>query len=216
MSEDDRRYWERHAKHYDRSMTLLGRPLAPMVEMTADAVRDAKVLDVAAGTGLVTRAIARTAAHVLATDYAHAMVEALRRRIRSDGLSNAECEQADLYSLPFDAGTFDSVVAANVLHLVPDLEAALSALRRVVRPGGSVIVPTFCHDQTTLARITSRILALTGFPGRRRFTSERLMHALENAGLRVTRVEVIPGVIPVAYVQGVVPADTRVGARGSR
>jgi phosphatidylethanolamine/phosphatidyl-N-methylethanolamine N-methyltransferase len=203
MSNDERRYWERHAKNYDRSMTLLGRPLSRMVELTAESVRGAsRVLEVAAGTGLVTRAIARTAVEVLATDYASAMVESIRERIRHDGLSNVRCEQADLYSLPFEAGAFDAVIAANVLHLVPDLRGALGALRRVLRPGGRIIVPTFCHAQTSLSRVASRVLALTGFPGHRRFTAMGLRQELEAVGIRVTRMDLIPGVIPVAYAEG--------------
>jgi len=204
MSEDGHRYWERHAKSYDRSMSLLGRPLARMVELTAESVRGAsQVLEVAAGTGLVTRAIASSAGEVLATDYASAMVEELRARVRREGLSNVRCEQADLYSLPFEAHTFDAVIAANVLHLVPDLRGALAALVRMARPGGRIIVPTFCHDQTVLSRLTSRVLALTGFPGHRRFTAARLRHELEATSLRVTQMEVIPGVIPVGYAEAV-------------
>ena len=209
MSEEERQYWERHAKNYDRSMAVLGRPLTRMIELAADAVCGAsKVLEVAAGTGLVTRAIASAAKEVVATDYASAMVEALRARVQSDGLSNVRCEQADLYALPFEAGSFDAVVAANVLHLVPDLEGALVALRRVVRPGGCVVVPTFCHDQTILSRVASRILALTAFPGHRRFTSLGLQQALEGVGLRVTRMEVIAGAIPIAYAQAVTSTAT--------
>jgi ubiquinone/menaquinone biosynthesis C-methylase UbiE len=44
-----------------------------------------------------------------------------------------------LCALRFDDGTFDAVVAANVLHLVPDLPGALAALRRVLKPGGRII-----------------------------------------------------------------------------
>ena len=65
---------------------------------------------------------------------------------------------------PFDLGTgmlpsyggFDAVVAANVLHLVPDLTGALAALRRVVKPGGRVIVGEQPNEGFGLA----------GFPGR--------------------------------------------------
>lgn len=207
MSDDGRGYWERHAKNYDRSMALLGGPLPRMVELIAEAVRGAsKVLEVAAGTGLVTGALARSAGEVVATDYAAAMVEKLEERVRSDGLANVRCEQADLYTLRFEPATFDAVVAANVLHLVPDLPGALAALQRVTRPGGRIVVPTFCHDETALSWVVSRALAVTGFPGHRRFTAMRLREALEAAGIGVTRFEVVPGLIPIAYAQGV-PAN---------
>ena len=203
MTDSDRSYWDKHAKNYDRSMSLLGRPIPRMVELAGEATRGlGRVLEVAAGTGLVTPALAAGAGEVIATDYSAAMVAALEQRVRDAGVANVRCERADLYALRFDAGTFDAVVAANVLHLVPDLPGALAALRRVVRPGGRIVVPTFCHDETGLSWVVSRALAVTGFPGHRRFTSKSLRQAVEDAGVRVTRAEVLPGVIAIGYVEG--------------
>jgi len=203
MTDSDRSYWDKHAKNYDRSMSLLGRPIPRMVELAGEATRGLeRVLEVAAGTGLVTTSLAAGAGEVIATDYSAAMVAALERRVREAGVANVRCEQADLYALRFDDGAFDAVVAANVLHLVPDLPGALAALRRVVKPGGQIIVPTFCHDETALSWVVSRALAVTGFPGHRRFTARSLRQAVEEAGVRVTRAEVLPGVIPIGYVAG--------------
>ena len=203
MTDGDRSYWDKHAKNYDRSMSLLGRPIPRMVELAGEATRGlGRVLEVAAGTGLVTPALAAGAGEVIATDYSAAMVAALKQRVRDARVTNVQCEQADLYLLPFDAGSFDAVVAANVLHLVPDLPGALAALRRVSRPGGRVVVPTFCHDETALSWVVSRALAVTGFPGHRRFTAKSLRQAVEDAGVRVTRTETLPGLIPIGYVEG--------------
>lgn len=180
MTNGDRRYWDKHAKNYDRSMSLLGRPIPRMIELVGEATRGlGRVLEVAAGTGLVTPALAAGAGEVIATDYSAAMVAALKQRVRDARVTNVQCEQADLYLLPFDAGSFDAVVAANVLHLVPDLPGALAALRRVSKPGGRVVVPTFCHDETALSWVVSRALAVTGFPGHRRFTAKSLRQAVE-------------------------------------
>lgn len=203
MTDGNRSYWDKHAKNYDRSMSLLGRPIPRMVELAGEASRGlGRVLEVAAGTGLVTPALAAGAGEVIATDYSAAMVAALEQRVRSAGVGNVRCQQADIYALRFDAGMFDAVVAANVLHLVPDLPGALAALRRVVKPGGKLVVPTFCHDETGLSWVVSRALAVTGFPGHRRFTAKSLPQAVEDAGVRVTRTETLPGLIPIAYVEG--------------
>lgn len=201
--EGERGYWERHAGSYDRSMLLLGRPLPRMTALAAEAVRGApRVLEVAAGTGLVTVALARAAKAVVATDYAAAMVAALEARVRDERLENVTCRQADVYALPFEERSFDAVVAANVLHLVPDLEGALAALAAVAKPGARFVAPTYCHDETWRSRALSRVLALTGFPGSRRFTTARLRVALERAGVRVERTETLPGAIPIGYVEG--------------
>ena len=204
-SMSDRDYWERHARNYDASLRwVLGRPLPRMLELASEAVHGkGRVLEVAAGTGLVTSAIARTSESVVATDYAAAMVEALEQRVQDAGLENVTCEQADIYELPYSASEFDVVVAANVLHLVPDLPTAIRALRNVTKPGGSLVTPTFCHDETRASWLLSRLLAVSGFPGYRRFTMQSLRSALEDSGLQINHEELIPGLIPVGFVEAV-------------
>jgi phosphatidylethanolamine/phosphatidyl-N-methylethanolamine N-methyltransferase len=203
MTDKGQAYWNRHARNYDRSMLFLGKPLPRMVALAGEAVRGAqRVLEVAAGSGLVTTVLSRNAREVVATDYAPEMVAVLEERLRKNRISNVRCERADLYALPFQASSFDAVVAANVLHLVPDLAGALDALRRPLKPGGRLIVPTFCHDETALSRAVSRVVAATGFPGRRRFRLATLLAALAGSGLEVTRSEVIGGLIPIGYVEG--------------
>ena len=74
-----RGYWDRHAANYDRSMWLLGGPVEAMRRRAADAVRGCgRVLEVAAGTGLLTRGLAGSCTHLYATDYAAKMVEQMK------------------------------------------------------------------------------------------------------------------------------------------
>ena len=205
-AESDRGYWNRHAQNYGRSMRLLGRPIPRMCELASEAVAGHdRVLEIAAGTGVVTDALARRARRVIATDYAPAMVSVLSERCKALGLSNVEVEQADLFALRFETGTFDSVVAANVLHLVPDPSAALTELRRVLRPGGTLVVPTFCHGEGLVAAGLSRMLGLTGFPIHTRFTARAFRAAVVEAGLLIRRSETLAGPIPIEYVEGVPP-----------
>ncbi|ACY18685.1 class I SAM-dependent methyltransferase [Haliangium ochraceum] len=207
QSERDRRYWDQIAQGYDRKVRLFERATEQMLARIADDARGAgRVLEVAAGTGLVTAVLARAADEIVATDYAAAMVAELEQRVQAQGLTNVRCEQADLYALPYEAGSFDAVVASNVLHLVPDLDGAIAALRRVLAPGGSLYAPTFCHAQTWRSRMLSRVMALTGFPGQRRFTGESLADALSAAGLQVRARDIIPGLLPIGYVVATAPS----------
>src|SRR5262245_54331130 len=157
-------YWERHARRYDRATHVLSRrPVPRMLELAVDAVRGRRrVLEVAAGTGLVTTAIAPVVGELVATDYAARMVEQFEARVRAAGLTNVACERADIAALGFEPASFDAVVAANVLHLLPDLERSLASLRRVLRPGGVLVAPTYLHGETLFARLLSRVVALTG------------------------------------------------------
>ena len=199
----DRYYWDRHARNYGMSMRILGRPMPRMCALIAEELReDYNVLEVGAGTGLVTVIAARVARHVAATDYSEGMVQELRANLERAGITNVECLTRDIYDLGFEARSFDAVICANVLHLVPDLPGALAALAAMLRPGGILIAPTFCHAETWYSRTLSQILALTGFPGARRFTAASLRASLERAGLRTTRQETIAGAIPIGFVSG--------------
>lgn len=74
----------------------------------------------------------------------------------------------------------------------------------MLRPGGRLVVPTFCHDENALSWAVSRMLAVTGFPGHRRFTVKGLLEAIEASGVKVTRSEMLRGLLPIGYVEGTV------------
>ena len=203
-SSPGRDYWERHAKRYDTATRFLSRPVPRMLELVTEAAHGrARVLEVAAGTGLITTAIAPVVGELIATDYAASMVHALETRVREAGLTNVTCEHADLYGLRFEPASFDAVFAANVLHLVPDLESALASLRAMLRPGGMLVLPTYLHGETVVASLLSRLFSLTGFPGKCRFTSHSLTVAIKATGLRVQRFETIPGPFPIGFIEAV-------------
>lgn len=203
-----RAYWNIVAHKYDLTMAVFGGPIPSMVELTTDGLCGAdRVLEVAAGTGLVTVALARIAKSVIATDYAPQMVEMLRDKLQARDITNVECQVVDLYELPFPPASFDAVVAANVLHLVPDERAALASLRLALRPGGKLIVPTYCHGETWTARSISRMLAVTGFPGRRRFTLSSLRETVRTSGFEIVQSALLPGILPIGYVEASAQRD---------
>lgn len=205
-SGDNRKFWEWTATFYDHALTVFGKPYRRTFELTRRDVSGAdNVLEVGAGTGLLSREIAPEVDHLVATDYAVAMVDELREHVEEEGLSNVDCARADLYDLDYPDDTFEVVVAGNVLHLVPDLTEALASLRRVLRPGGTLVTPTFCHDETWLSSTASRLFALMGEPMHRRFTTASLREAHEAAGLEVNHSETAPGLIPIGYVASTLP-----------
>lgn len=194
-------YWQRHARRYDRSTRMLARPVPRMLELARSALTGrARVLEVGAGTGLLTAAIAPVVETLVATDYAEAMLGELTTRVRTANLENVTCQTANLQELPFADGSFDAVLAANVLHLVPDLTRALASARRVLAPGGLLVAPTYLHRETWRAAIMSRLFALTGFPGARRFSLGSLVEALTAHGFAVDGTETIAGPLPIGFV----------------
>lgn len=99
------------------------------------------VLDVACGTGIVTRHAAdRVGAggHVTGLDLNPAML-AVASRLRPD----ITWRQGDVAALPFDHDCFDVVTCQAAAMFFPDLDAALREMRRVTRPGGAVALQVF-------------------------------------------------------------------------
>ena len=97
-------------------------------------------LEVGAGSGAMTAQLltAFPAIRMVATDYDGDMVRVARQTMAPFG-DRAIVEQADAAALPFEAGRFDFVLSAAMLHHVGDWEKALAEIMRVLRPSGRLI-----------------------------------------------------------------------------
>ena len=112
-----------------------------------------RVLDVAAGTGDLTKAFARHVGPtglVLHTDINEAMLRQGRDRLLDEGVI-APSVLADAQSLPFPDASFEIVSIAFGLRNVTDKERALRELARVLRPGGRLLVLEFSRVAAPLA-----------------------------------------------------------------
>ncbi len=97
-----------------------------------------RILDLAAGTGTSTAHIARSGADVVACDISQGMIEVGRQR--HPELTFVHGNATDL---PFEDGSFDAVTISFGLRNVSDTAAALREMRRVVAPGGRVVITEF-------------------------------------------------------------------------
>ena len=79
MAQTDSRYWKRHARRYDHATLILNRRFGAMADRVAESIRGApRVLEIAAGTGLVTARIAHAVEVLVATDRSPEMLAILR------------------------------------------------------------------------------------------------------------------------------------------
>jgi ubiquinone/menaquinone biosynthesis C-methylase UbiE len=96
-----------------------------------------KVLDVAAGNGMVSLAAARRWCEVTSTDYVASLLERGRARAEAEGLP-IEFRVADAENLPFADGSFDTVVSTFGVMFTPDQDRAAAELLRVCKSGGQI------------------------------------------------------------------------------
>ena len=112
----------------------------------------ARVLDVAGGTGDLAVGLARQVGKsglVMLTDINAVMLSAGRDRLINEGLvANVLCAQADAEHLPFADSSFDCVTIGFGLRNVTDKPKALKSMRRVLKPGGQLLVLEFSKPTT--------------------------------------------------------------------
>lgn len=191
-------FWDRVAWLYDlveRSNRAVNAAAAARAAELVPA--GARVLDCAAGTGEFSLTAAERAGSVLCTDLSLPMLERARKKAQKRGLTNISFAQRDITALPDRDGSFDAVIAANVLHLLPQPERAVRELWRVAAPRGRLILPTYLQGRVGTAYGTMiKIYQGVGFHYEHAFTPETYRMLLESMDLAPVLVEVIPGRVP--------------------
>jgi ubiquinone/menaquinone biosynthesis C-methylase UbiE len=156
-----------------------------------------RVIDVGAGPGLLCAAIAEAVGaegRVCGVDVSEPLLDFARSRCAA--FPQAEFLLADATRLPLPDACFDAAISTQVLEYVPDVDAALAEIRRVLRPGGrAVIVDT---DWSTLVwkapdpLRAARVLAAWNLHVPDPHLPRTLARRLERAGLPLQSAQVLP------------------------
>lgn len=165
------------AKKYDRTNTVLSMGNDRMWRVaTTRAVaprRGQRILDLAAGTGASSVALARSGAEVIAADFSPGMIAEGRRRYGAQapggGIPNLTFVEADATALPFTDGEFDAVTMSFGLRNVHEPKKALRELLRVTKPGGALVICEFSRPPSP------------SFNGLYRFYNDRILPVLARA-----------------------------------
>jgi demethylmenaquinone methyltransferase/2-methoxy-6-polyprenyl-1,4-benzoquinol methylase len=139
--------FDRTAEKYDLLNSLMtggqDRAWRKAVARAIDAKPGERVLDLAAGTGTSSAAIAASGAEVVACDFSLGMLQVgTRRQGESSGVTFVA---GDALNLPFADDSFDAVTISFGLRNVADTHQALSEMLRVTRPGGRLLVCEVSH-----------------------------------------------------------------------
>jgi len=160
MSGMDRDFAGSMPEFYDRYLVPL--QFEPFANDMASRVRDltaGDVLEVAAGTGIVTRALAKAlpiAVTITATDLNPAMLEQARSH---PGLDRVVWREADAMTLPFPDNAFDAVLCQFGVMFFPDKSTGFREARRVLRPGGRFLFNVWGDLTGTARRLAQETVA---------------------------------------------------------
>ncbi len=121
-------YWARRAEGFRKFVQEAGKQADPFIDCILKELRpDDSVLDVGAGTGRHTVALARHAKHVTALDPSASMLKFLREDIGSQGLGNVDVINGGWPEAATNAPRVDVIISAHVLYPIEDVESFLRA-----------------------------------------------------------------------------------------
>ena len=187
--DQNKKFWDRHARLYapiqERSNRDLFGILVPLCGKYI--TKETRVLELACGSGQFTLPLARRAGVWEATDYSVPMVEAAKKR----NIPGAVFSVQDATNLPYEDGSFDLVLIANALHVMPQPEKALGEIHRVLKKGGILLAPTFVYEGK-YHTFRLKLMEIAGFRPYFKWTSRDLTEVIEKEGFRVLEKQRIP------------------------
>jgi ubiquinone/menaquinone biosynthesis C-methylase UbiE len=200
-------YWSRFADSYDKDGEyIVGKPILQAIEeklLSEKSLGDA--VEFGCGTGYFTKAIARNARHMVATDLSDEMLDAAHVRLKD--IENISIQKADCSSTSFPGERFDSVFMLNLIHVIKDPIRCLEESFRILRRGGSITVIDFTGYGMNLLnkmKLGFRYLKTWGLPprqGKDKMSKKELVSLVEEAGFKVKYVYVLEYGVNALYLK---------------
>lgn len=157
------------------------------------------VLDYGCAHGTVAIANAGKVKSILGIDFSGKMIETARRKAADCGTTNADFMKATIFDERLEYGSYDTVLALGILHLVDDKDMVLVRINELLKPSGLLLSATECmaERRTTLSLLLS-LLRKTGILSSMKFfTLAELKASITRAGFEIAGLEILT-VNPVA------------------
>jgi len=209
--------WERRRAQIERTT----RPVTDWMVRALDPQPGDTVLELAAGPGDVGFAVAPLLGEegrLISSDFSSEMLEVARRRAAELGLGNVEHRRIDAEDIPLEDDCVDGVLCRFGLMLMPDPEAAVAEIRRVLRPSGRLALAVWSTGQRNpWVTVAGRILVELGHapppdpnaPGPFVLAEpERLRGLLAGGGFGAVHIEEVPLVMTYDDVEDFVAVST--------
>lgn len=200
--ESGRKFWDSHAAKYDSHINKGAREnYQLMFQFLKDDSQNAKsILEVATGIGLISFEIYDAEKQMIACDLSPEMIKIAKQKAFTLNKRNIKFEVGDIYELNYQEGSFDLIIASNILHLLVQPELAINELKRLLSKNGILILPTYLHGHNLLSHLISRITSLSGFKVGSRWNKKSFESFLHMQKLEIIKSIKLKSIMPMQYV----------------
>ncbi len=198
----ERKFWDSFAGKYDSHIEKNAEEAyGALFRMFAeDTMQSKELLEIATGTGIISLQLSKRVPAITATDLSPEMIKIARGKAEKQTAKNVKFRVEDICNLSFPSDSFDTVIASNVLHLLFEPGLALQEMKRVLKTEGKIIIPTYCHGESMLSHIISRLMGIAGFRARTRWSISSFQKFVKKNDFRIIKAEILKGVIPMVYL----------------
>lgn len=178
--------YSKSAGHYDSRWSFYVKATSRETMARMSVRPTDRLLDAGCGTGALLGLLANAypTAQLLGVDPVPEMLAVARRKLPP----SVELHEGWIERLPFDDGVFDTVVSTSVFHYLRQPVAALGEMRRMLRPGGQLVITDWCSDYLS-CRICDRYLRWFSPAHFKVYRRQACLNLLEEAGFPQARIE---------------------------
>jgi len=200
--EQEKKFWDGYATRYDGFIRKIASGTYENLfeKLLTDTSGTGNLLEIATGTGIIALKLSSHISNITAIDLSPEMIKVAKQKCSQQNKKNIEFRTGDACNLEFPDTSFDVIIASNLLHLLfmPDL--AMQEMKRVLKDGGKIILPTYLHGANLISHILSRLMGLSGFKVNNRWSVTTFREFVTSNGFRITSEKVIPDKIPLIYL----------------
>ncbi len=182
-----RRYWDKHSASYDKQMRFFERVLFGDSRAWVCSQAAGDTLEVAIGTAL-NLPLYPPETRLTGVDISPPMLKIAENRAEQLGRA-VDLREADAQALPFPDASFDTVVCTFSLCAIPDEGRAVSEMRRMLRPGGLLLLADHIAGEAWPVRAIQRILEVVTVPLQGEHFLRRPLRQVQAEGMEIERRE---------------------------
>ena len=207
MTEHKEKYWSKFACTYgDDQEYVVGKTILQLILQRLSEEQDlGDVIEFGCGTGYFTKAIAKKARNVIATDLSDEMLEMARIQLKE--FQNISIQRANCEATSFPSERFDTVFMANLIHVLINPIKVLQESHQILRNGGLLLIVDFTGYSMSWfekMKLGIRYLRKWGMPpryARNNLSPDELASLVENMDFKVEEVQLIGDRTKALYVR---------------